>query len=238
MKVKTTASVKFMRLKRRLNLSHYKAVGLLESLWIITAQNAPDGNIGKFSNEDLAAMVEWEGSADELITGLIDTGWLDPCPVDRLVVHDWLDHCPTWVRGVLANPSKKKPPLSPPLRPAVEATKVDLVPHSSPALPSLLLPSLTFSFPLGGEGLPFLCRGWPSEWVPPPRRIDEWVAQFPAINIPVELGKMKHWLDVNPDRRKTARGMVNFVLGWLKRIVPVAKGFTAIDHLADLGGES
>ena len=86
--------------------------------------------------------------------------------------------------------------------------------------------------------MPFLCRGWPSDWVPPPRRIDEWVTQFPAINIPVELGKMKHWLDMNPDRRKTARGMVNFVLGWLKRIVPVAKGLSAIDHLADLGGES
>ena len=238
MKVKTTASVKFMRLKRRLSLSHYKTVGLLESLWIITAQNAPDGNIGKFSNEDLAAMVEWEGSADELIAGLVDTGWLDSCPVDRLVVHDWLDHCPTWVRGVLANPCKKKPPLSPPLRPVTGAAKVGLIPHSSPPLPSLLFPSLTFSSPLGGEGLPFLCRGWPSDWVPPPRRIDEWVTQFPAINIPVELGKMKHWLDMNPDRRKTARGMVNFVLGWLKRIVPVAKGLSAIDHLADLGGES
>ena len=239
MKVKTIGSIKFMRLKRVLSLAHYEAVGLLESLWIVTAQNTPAGGIGKFSDEDLAAMIEWRGDAGALVAALVDAGWLDPCPVDRLVVHDWLDHCPTWVRGVLANPARKHPLLSPPLSaplspPLSGALKIpDLDPSLSGALPSLLFSSpLLTSLYQGTSGAAFPCRSNEGEsgkeWHPTKKKIAEWVALFPALDVPAELDAARLWLQVNTHRLKTHRGMGAYLGNWLRRCKPSARSALAM----------
>ena len=71
MKTQAIQSVKFLRLKRRLRLAHWQCVGILESLWLITQTNAPRGDIGRLSNEDIAAMLEWPDDADELVNALV-----------------------------------------------------------------------------------------------------------------------------------------------------------------------
>jgi hypothetical protein len=38
-----------------------------------------------------------------LIGALIESGWIDRHQDGSLWIHDWLDHCPTWVKGVAAN---------------------------------------------------------------------------------------------------------------------------------------
>lgn len=106
MKSNTPQHHKFLRLKRRFKLTLWQTVGILESLWLLTCTNAPDGAIGKLSNEDIAAGIDWQDDADSLITTLIECGWLDQCPKNRLVVHDWADHCPNYIRGGLAKKSK------------------------------------------------------------------------------------------------------------------------------------
>lgn len=102
MKANTTELIKFRKLQRRLGESIRGVVGLLELLWQTTAKNCPQGDIGKFSNEDIAVMVDWEGDHDDLIAALVACGWLDESEEHRLIVHDWADHCPTYVRGNLA----------------------------------------------------------------------------------------------------------------------------------------
>jgi len=102
MKPSCPQTVKFLKLKRRLKLAHWQAVGLLESLWLIAQHSAQQGDIGKLSNEDLAASMEWAGDADELVQVFVDCGFLDRCRVHRLVVHGWNEHAPTWTRGNLA----------------------------------------------------------------------------------------------------------------------------------------
>lgn len=47
--------------------------------------------------------------------------------------------------------------------------------------------------------------------------IDNWSALYPAVNVMQELRKMKGWLDANPERRKTKRGIKRFVNSWLSR---------------------
>jgi len=83
----------------RMKAPKYHVSGLLEELWQFTAKNAPLGDVGKFDNADIAAMVEWEGDPDELVDMLIDCGWLDESKEWRLVVHDWHDHAPNYVKG-------------------------------------------------------------------------------------------------------------------------------------------
>lgn len=117
MKLNTIQHPKLFRLKRRLSLQTWGAVGILESLWHLTATHAKDGAIGRaFTDEDIANAIGWEGCPEQLIGALVSSGWLDACAVNRLVVHDWNDHCPDFVRGNLgrlkadfAVPTKMEP---------------------------------------------------------------------------------------------------------------------------------
>lgn len=47
--------------------------------------------------------------------------------------------------------------------------------------------------------------------------IDEWKELYPAVDIIQELKKMKGWLDSNPTKRKTKRGINRFINSWLAR---------------------
>jgi hypothetical protein len=44
MKSGALESVKFKKLKLRLKLNHWQAVGLMESIWLFAATNAPRGD--------------------------------------------------------------------------------------------------------------------------------------------------------------------------------------------------
>lgn len=48
-------------------------------------------------------------------------------------------------------------------------------------------------------------------------QLEEWTELFPAVDVMQELRKMKSWLDSNPSRRKTKRGILRFVNGWLSK---------------------
>lgn len=109
MKANTPELMKFKRLQRRLNESRRGIAGLLELLWIGVSRNCPEGDVGRFTNEEIAIMVDWEGDPDLLVNALVDCGWLDVCDENRLVVHDWLDHCPTYVKGGMATRKKATP---------------------------------------------------------------------------------------------------------------------------------
>lgn len=99
MKIGTTELLKFKRLKGRLKLSEWQVIGLLESLWMFTSKNAPAGDIGKCTDEDIAFGIEWDGEPSELVQVLVDTRWIDRHETHRLVIHDWFDHVPNWLKG-------------------------------------------------------------------------------------------------------------------------------------------
>jgi len=92
MKRGTMILPKFKRLGRELGLPTYATAGLLECLWHFTAQCAERGNVGKYTDDDIAEAVGWEGDAAVLVSALIRHKWLDECGTHRLVVHDWDQH--------------------------------------------------------------------------------------------------------------------------------------------------
>jgi len=100
----TLHHIKMKRLKRLLRIPLFQTAGVLVSLWSTTADNAPDGGIGKLTDEEIATEIEWEGDPTALIEALVDAGWLDRdgetlrgerC---RLTIHDWKDHCPDYIK--------------------------------------------------------------------------------------------------------------------------------------------
>lgn len=105
----TPEKLKFKKLKARLGLPFWQTVGLLESLWLITYANAPDGDIGRLSNEEIAVALEWNSDPQVLIDALVDTRWLEshPCVCHRLLVHAWPEHCSNSHKGNYAKYGKK-----------------------------------------------------------------------------------------------------------------------------------
>ncbi len=148
MKASTPELLKFQKLMRRLKETRRGVIGLLEGLWLATAKNCPQGDIGRFSNEDIAVLVDWEGNADELVAALIECRWLDVCAENRLLVHDWDDHCPTYIKGNLKKSEReiltptsvsqeppKEPPKDSPKEPPRDA------PMDMPTYPNLTKPN-------------------------------------------------------------------------------------------------
>lgn len=99
---------KMARLAELLGEEICTARGIMESIWHMTAELAPRGNIGKFSNEEILAALHWKNkrnpiTADQLIESLLSVRFLDPHPDHRLVCHDWHQHCDDYVHMRLAN---------------------------------------------------------------------------------------------------------------------------------------
>lgn len=56
-----------------------------------------------------------------------------------------------------------------------------------------------------------------TEYNVPLSRINNWSTAFPAVDVKQELLKMAAWLDSNPKKRKTRRGINHFINNWLSR---------------------
>lgn len=91
MKAGTHNHVKTKRLKRLLGVPLYRVVGLLEGIWLLCTDCCDEGNIGKFTDQEISDYLEWDGNPTELVSALVESGWIDPCGDARLVVHDWIE---------------------------------------------------------------------------------------------------------------------------------------------------
>lgn len=90
---------KTRRLAKLLGVPMFSAVGVLECLWHFTARHAIRGDIGRWSNHEIADAIGWPAEdVERLVSALLDTGWLDRDERHRLIVHDWHDHCDESVR--------------------------------------------------------------------------------------------------------------------------------------------
>lgn len=91
---------KIAELATILNIDRAWAVGIVEMLWHFTAQFAPQGDIGKYSDKKIADFIGWKkhsgsrGVTSELwlSSALVRSGLVDCCDCHRLVVHDWAEH--------------------------------------------------------------------------------------------------------------------------------------------------
>lgn len=139
MKLGTESKLKFKCLQRRLGLSLHATVGLLETLWLVTYSNAPAGDIGRLSNEEIAAAIEWDRDADELVQALVEYCWLDLDDESRLIVHDWSEHCAQFLKGAFAKHGKTFADISAKHR-AKERAKQDAEQPANSTLPGNMPP--------------------------------------------------------------------------------------------------
>lgn len=240
MKEGTESNVKFKKLKRRLNLREWETIGVLEAIWKLTRTSCPAGDIGKFSNEDIAAAIEWSGDADELIGCLVACGWIDEDEEFRLIIHDWSDHVPTYLKGNFAKHNKQfanevakqraKQVAKQPANEAAEhvATKPSLVKpsqaessqanviSSEPGKPAskqvVELRPEDCKFPV------FPCSGKGAKtWEPTESQIKDWEESYPAVDVRQQLRESWQWIKDNLANRKSYGGYPAYVNRWFAR---------------------
>lgn len=47
--------------------------------------------------------------------------------------------------------------------------------------------------------------------------VDEWQEAYPAVDVLQQLREMRVWCNANPKNRKTSKGVVRFITGWLSK---------------------
>jgi hypothetical protein len=154
---------KTFKLARLLGIEVWGARGILESLWNLTAEEAPNGGVGKLDDFAIAERIGWRKKKPEvLIAALLEAVFLERHERFRLVVHDWADHAQDAVHNKLARSGErfwdgKEPRIS--RLPKDERERLERVRNttgvrtasalSPPAelVPCLTLPSLTLPSP-------------------------------------------------------------------------------------------
>ncbi len=102
MKRGTPRHPKIAHLRQLLKVGLAAAVGYLELLWHFTAEFAPKGDVGRFSDERIEGAMDWHGKSGRLVAALTESGWLDHHSECRLCVHDWAHHADEAVKKRLS----------------------------------------------------------------------------------------------------------------------------------------
>jgi hypothetical protein len=101
------------RLGKLLGIPAYGPVGIFERLCHFTAEYSPAGDVGKFSDEDIADACGWDRNPAELIDALVGASLIETEESrtsaglfvrhgSRLLVHDWSEHADDSVNNKLA----------------------------------------------------------------------------------------------------------------------------------------
>jgi len=207
---------KLGRLCKLLGVPRYAAVGIVESLWHFTAKHAPAGDVGKWSDDEIAEALCWDGDSVALVNALVESRLLDRSESHRLAVHDWDQHCDDSVHNCLARrvelfANGQQPKLSrigdkerAKLLAAYELEKTNAekraasdLKRTANAQPSPALPSLAMPCPLEGaaEAAPVQAKAKP---------IMAADVEFPkAMDSPANREALDRWLKYKRGKRKS-----------------------------------
>lgn len=83
----------------RLGVSRPQAIGHLELLWAFTADKAPRGDVGKWPDGAIARACDWMDAPEVFVEALTAAGFIDESEAHRLLIHDWPEHAPRFVRA-------------------------------------------------------------------------------------------------------------------------------------------
>ena len=192
-------SPKFTRLVRRLRGlidcplidTETLAVGILERLWHMAISGAQRGDIGRHDNETIAEAVGWFGDADTLIELLTDTEWVDRCDENRLVIHDWDEHAPAFVKRNIARKGGFAKPLTNPVKQALPysgeqgSERLPTQKGAQAATPNQTKPNLTKDST--GKGRPSGSAGKPAGTYPD--WFEDWWRTYPPNKAGRKRGK-------------------------------------------------
>lgn len=107
-------------------------------------------------------------------------------------------------------------PIPDPSPNSVTGSEVE-VPPSKPTPTAKVKPERLYPEPPAETAITFECSGRTAVWHLVTPQIDVWQQLYPALDVPQECRQAKAWILANQKNRKTADGMMKFLVGWLNR---------------------
>lgn len=88
---------KVKKAARLAGISEPEMIGRLHYLWWWALDYAPDGDLSKYSDDDIESAVDWHGEPGQFVKALIECGFNDHCGlIEKVkrgrVVHDWYEY--------------------------------------------------------------------------------------------------------------------------------------------------
>jgi hypothetical protein len=161
---------------------------------------------------------------------LVKVGWLDTTPTGLRFVnfreHNWKQEHQKALAAERSRRYREKRREDPPARDVTSPSRArerditrppDLT--SSRGMNSPSTPSCPETAPAVTRAgvLTFPTDGKEKSWELTEALLAEWRAAYPSLDVLAECKKALAWVNAAPDRRKTARGMPRFLVGWLGR---------------------
>lgn len=139
------------------------------------------------------------------------------CPADVPPVSSW---CPADVPPVSTSEESKEREESKEGNKNADSSEPD-VPASKPA--SKVSPKSSPEPPVGTV-LTYPCVGKVSCWHLVDAQIASWQAMYPNLDIQAECRKAWAWVDADSSKRKTAGGMMKYLVSWFNRTTDANRG--------------
>lgn len=239
-----TGHIKFRRLSRSLG-SNVLARGYLELLWD-SCYESGDEYVG--TAEDIETLLGWTGETGMLTRALVEAGapegfgFIEPTSdvvdggAQAYRIHDLWHHAPEYVskrrkreieRQQKSDPSperrivsdRRTAPNGAEWRRLPECQDGDGGTPSPSHSPSPSHEKEISAKPNSPTFLAFPTIGPQQGWTLSEAQVAEWASLFPGLDVRGECRKALAWVKATPNRRKTAKGMEKFLVGWLSRAV-------------------
>jgi len=184
---------KFLDLTARLKVKPADSYWNLTHFWFWVSAYYPDGVLKDVSDFAIAHSSQWTGEPKAFVDAIVESGFVDRT-LGQLLVHDWEKWRPEWARSrERREPTRKRP-------------RFDQVSTSSAQ--EAVVSVVVLSFPVVGET---------KTWELQEKMLLRLKEIYPNLDVLGECKKALFWLENNPTRRKTARGMSKFIASWLER---------------------
>lgn len=186
-----TKNPKFFDLMSELNVGKRDLLWMLYQLWGWVADHYPDGNLVGVSEASLVYAMDSTREPKAVAQALEKTGFLDTIP-DGWHIHDWTE----WRAESVRSRQRRM----------VERPTSDQDPTSSPH--PVVVSAVVLSFPSSGE---------PKTWELREDMLQRLTELYPSVDVLAESKKALFWVESNPTKKKTARGMPKFLASWMER---------------------
>lgn len=179
---------------RHLRCHVAQALGHLVLFALWAQAHAADGELAGFRPVDLAQGAKWFESPERFVFALEQSGVIS---------------ADTGREGTQVSfPSPPAPPLS------------SVSPNPSNSFPPLTPPNPSFPRDNAREGvfMAIQCREVGEVYLLSDAKVTQWKQSFPGVDVEHEVRSAVQWMEDNPERRKTKRGMNAYLGNWLRRV--------------------
>jgi hypothetical protein len=208
-------------------------------LWTWACRSCQSGSLAGITGDEIEIIVQYRPQDGECYRAMVAAGFIDVDAQGPMGLHGWMERTGSAINrmakhaaGMRASRERKNaspsthvlvtcssreahvttsPVQSSPDKTRQDPEKITVCPEtpeagrSTPAIPSS---PTVFTYP---------CDGKTHTWVLTEAQIDEWRKLFPSLDVMGESSKALAWIQANQTKRKTARGMPAFLVGWFGR---------------------